>query len=77
MQGPNVDEGRLVGDLAPQAQAALWRHLDEIGYFIDENKRTQILGRRLADLAASSMNRWCATSPGTWILRWATDRLQS
>jgi hypothetical protein len=52
MQGPNVDEGRLVGDLAPQAQAALWRHLDEIGYFIDENKRTQILGRRLADLGS-------------------------
>ncbi len=52
MQGPHVDEGRLVGDLAPQVQAALWRHLDEIGYFIDENKRTQILGRRLVDLGS-------------------------
>jgi hypothetical protein len=52
MQGLHIDEGGLVADLAPQAQAALWRHLDEIGYFIDENKQTQILGRRLADLGS-------------------------
>ncbi len=52
MQGAQVDEGRLVGELAPQAQAALWRHLDEIGYFIDEDKRAQTLGRRLADLGS-------------------------
>ena len=50
MQAPQVDEGRLVGDLAPHVQAALWRYLDGIGYFTDENKRAQILGRRLADL---------------------------
>ncbi len=52
MQEPHVDQGRPVGDLAPQVQAALWRHLDEIGYFIDENKRASILGRRLADLGS-------------------------
>ncbi|MBN1135082.1 MAG: hypothetical protein JXM73_00755, partial [Anaerolineae bacterium] len=47
-----VEEGRLVADLSPQVQAALWRHLDEIGYFIDDDKQTQTLGRRLADLGS-------------------------
>jgi preprotein translocase subunit SecA len=52
MQGARVDENRLISDLAPEVQSALWRHLDEIGYFIDENKRAQTLGHRLADLGS-------------------------
>jgi hypothetical protein len=39
-----------IGQLAAEMQAALWRHLDETGYFLDEHKLTQMLDRRLADL---------------------------
>jgi preprotein translocase subunit SecA len=41
-----------VAKLPAETQAALWRYLDEIGYFVDEKKRVQILDRRLADLGS-------------------------
>ncbi len=39
-----------VAALPPETQAALWRYLDEIGYFVDESRRSHFLERRLADL---------------------------
>ncbi len=41
-----------VADLPAEVQAALTRYLDEIGYFVDEQKRSRVLDRRLADLPA-------------------------
>ncbi len=41
-----------LAELPAQTQAALWRYLDEIGYFVDETRRSQLLERRLADLAS-------------------------
>ena len=32
----------------------MWRYLDEIGYFVDESKRAQILDQRLADLGTET-----------------------
>ena len=43
-----------VADLPPEIQAALWRYLDEIGYFVDEKKRNQVMDHRLADLKSSA-----------------------
>jgi hypothetical protein len=40
--------------LPSEEQTALWRYLDEIGYFVDENKQRQIMDRRLADLSSES-----------------------
>jgi preprotein translocase subunit SecA len=45
-------ENMPVAELASEIQAALWRYLDEIGYFIDEKKQSQILDRRLIDLGS-------------------------
>jgi hypothetical protein len=39
-----------VAELPSEIQNTLWRYLDEIGYFVDEKKRNQVLDRRLADL---------------------------
>jgi hypothetical protein len=44
----------LIAELPPEAAAALWRYLDEIGYFVDEKKRSQVLDRRLADLKSET-----------------------
>jgi hypothetical protein len=41
-------------ELPADTRAALWRYLDEIGYFIDEKKRNQVLDHRLADLKSDS-----------------------
>jgi preprotein translocase subunit SecA len=41
---------RPVLELLPETHAALWRYLDEIGYFVDERKRAQFMERRLVDL---------------------------
>jgi len=43
-----------VAELPPGIQAALWRYLDEIGYFVDEKKRNQAMDHRLADLKSNS-----------------------
>ncbi|HSR35218.1 MAG TPA: hypothetical protein VLY63_32000, partial [Anaerolineae bacterium] len=43
-----------IAELPAEAQAALWRYLDEVGYFVDEKKRSQVLDRRLADLRSES-----------------------
>jgi preprotein translocase subunit SecA len=43
-----------VAELPTQTQTALWLYLDEIGYFVDEKKRGQILDRRLADLGSEA-----------------------
>jgi hypothetical protein len=43
-----------VAELPTETHAALWRYLDEIGYFVDEKKRNQILDHRLADLKSDS-----------------------
>jgi len=47
-------ESRPVADLPAAIQATLWRYLDEIGYFLDENRRSQMMDRRLADLGSDS-----------------------
>ncbi len=39
-----------IGQLPGPLQAALWRYLDEIGYFLDEARRAEILDRRLGEL---------------------------
>jgi hypothetical protein len=41
-----------VAELPEEIREALWRYLDEIGYFVDEKKQNQILDRRLADLGS-------------------------
>jgi preprotein translocase subunit SecA len=43
-----------IAELPPEAAAVLWRYLDEIGYFVDEKKRSQVLDRRLADLKSET-----------------------
>jgi preprotein translocase subunit SecA len=43
-----------VTELPPETQDTLWRYLDEIGYFVDEDKQRQIMDRRLADLGSES-----------------------
>jgi hypothetical protein len=43
-----------VAELPAETQAALWRYLDGIGYFIDEKKKSQILERRLVDLKSET-----------------------
>lgn len=45
-------DGIPVGQLSVDVQEALWRYLDETGYFVDEKKRAQVLDRRLTDLGA-------------------------
>ena len=45
-------DARPVEQLPADIQAALWRYLDETGYFVDEKKRAQVLDRRLTDLGA-------------------------
>ncbi len=37
-----------------ETREILWRYLDEVGFFLDEDKRARILDRRLADLASKS-----------------------
>ena len=44
-----------IAELPPEVAAALWRYLDEIGYFVDERKRSQVLDRRLADLKSETV----------------------
>lgn len=39
-----------LSELPAELRAELWRYLDEIGYLIDEKKRSQILDRTLTDL---------------------------
>jgi hypothetical protein len=43
-----------VAELPDKVRASLWRYLDQVGYFVDEGRRKQILDRRLADLAVDS-----------------------
>jgi preprotein translocase subunit SecA len=43
-----------VAELPPDIRAALWQFLDEIGYFLNDKKRSQFLDRRLADLKSES-----------------------
>jgi hypothetical protein len=43
-----------VAELPPGIQASLWRYLDEIGYFVDEKKRNQVMDHRLVDLKSSA-----------------------
>jgi preprotein translocase subunit SecA len=48
-----LDLGRVsIRELPAEIQAWLWRYLDEIGYFLDEKKRAQVLDRRLEDLGS-------------------------
>jgi preprotein translocase subunit SecA len=46
----NLDRTPVSG-LPAEIQDALWRYLDETGYFVDEKKQRQILDHRLADLS--------------------------
>jgi preprotein translocase subunit SecA len=41
-----------VGELAPNVREALWRYLDQVGYFVDEKKRGQLMDHRLVDLSS-------------------------
>jgi len=41
---------RPLDELPAGVQEALWRYLDEVGYFVDDEKRRQIMERRLIDL---------------------------
>ena len=53
--GATLLEGKQkepISDLPEDARRALWQYLNEIGYFVDEDKRNQILDRRLADLSS-------------------------
>jgi hypothetical protein len=43
-----------IAELSPELATALWRYLDEIGYFVDEKKRSQVLDRRLADFKSEA-----------------------
>jgi preprotein translocase subunit SecA len=43
-------DDRPVSALPAEIQDALWRYLNEIGYFVDEKKQQQMLERRLVDL---------------------------
>ncbi len=43
-----------IAELSPELAATLWRYLDEIGYFVDDKKRSQVLDRRLADLKSEA-----------------------
>ncbi len=50
-----ADQDRVpIVELPAHTQGALWGYLDEIGYFVDEEKRNQILDRRLVDLKAET-----------------------
>jgi hypothetical protein len=46
-----------VTELPTETRAALWRYLDEIGYFVDEKKKNRILDHRLEDLASDSYEK--------------------
>ena len=52
--GQRLDSGPI-GLQPAEIQAALWRYLDEIGYFLDEKKRSQTLDRRLVDLGNEAL----------------------
>jgi preprotein translocase subunit SecA len=43
-------EDTLISSLPEAIRANLWQYLDEVGYFVDEEKRNQILDQRLVDL---------------------------
>jgi len=43
-------ESQPLTELPTELQADLWRYLDEIGYLVDERKRSQALDRTLIDL---------------------------
>jgi preprotein translocase subunit SecA len=39
-----------VAELPEEMRAGLWRYLDQVGYFVDEKRRKEVLDRRLVDL---------------------------
>jgi hypothetical protein len=43
-----------IGTLPTTMRDALWRYLDGVGYFVDDEKRAQVMERRLADLSEES-----------------------
>jgi len=43
-----------VAQLPEGVRVSLWRYLDEVGYFVDERRRKQVLDQRLVDLASES-----------------------
>jgi preprotein translocase subunit SecA len=45
-------DNRAIGELALDIQMALWGYLDEVGYFLDEEKQASLLDRRLVDLGS-------------------------
>ncbi len=48
-----VDDAPVAG-LPAEMRASLWRYLDQVGYFVDEERRKRFMDRRLADLASES-----------------------
>jgi len=54
--GPSLAD-TPIGQLPAAVHAMLWRHLDQIGYFLDEKRRAQILDRRLVDLGGEVLER--------------------
>jgi hypothetical protein len=49
-----------IDELPSETREMLWRYLDEIGYFIDEKKRSEALDRRLADLSTANFQQMVA-----------------
>ncbi|MFN2187005.1 MAG: hypothetical protein ACK2UU_23740, partial [Anaerolineae bacterium] len=39
-----------VAELPEEMRTGLWRYLDQVGYFVDEKRRKEVLDRRLVDL---------------------------
>jgi preprotein translocase subunit SecA len=53
-----------IQELPAEIQAWLWRYLDEMGYFLDEKKRAQVLDRRLEDLGSDQYETLIAEVAG-------------
>ncbi|MGD9375113.1 MAG: hypothetical protein PVJ23_04990, partial [Anaerolineae bacterium] len=46
-------ETASVAELAEDVRRTLWQYTDEIGYFVDEDRRTQVMDQRLTDLSSA------------------------
>ncbi len=57
LPGPGAD---AIVDLPETLQDELWRYLDEAGYFVDEDRRSQVLDRTLIDLRGQGYDRIAA-----------------
>jgi preprotein translocase subunit SecA len=59
-------ESVSIADLPAEIRDALWHYLDQVGYFVDEKKRGQLLDRRLVDLGNEVYERVVADLATYW-----------